>query len=145
MAGTLDGVGDSIDPRGSSGEVATVRKGKPGSGAQLKQRARGKKTTRGKVRSFRIGRRATGTGKLSMSAVQKVLDRATRKIQSCYERAMMKSSKPLSGKIKLRWTIGLNGRVSGVKQVNNSVSPSLEMRDEGCSAPEPPRRGAQWS
>ena len=78
---------------------------------------------RGKVKKFRIGRKVQGQGTLSMTAVQKALDRATRKMQSCYERAMMKSSKPLSGKLKLRWTIKQNGRVAGMKSIQNRVSP----------------------
>ena len=111
--------------RGSAGAVVedSKREDDRQRASEMKPRKRRKGQTRGKAKARLSLHGSAGSGKLSTAYVQKIVDRATRKIQRCYERGMMKSNTHLSGKITLRWTIQLNGGVREVTQVSNSVSP----------------------
>ena len=104
-------VGDSRPARRMSSQKA----------GKLEMRKRHKARRRGRLEHYELGARFKAKA-LSMSAIQRHWTERPGRFSTATS-AMMKSSKGLSGKLKLRWTIRPNGRVFGVKQIDNRVSP----------------------
>ena len=103
--------GERIRVGGGGRGVRT--KGGAGKGVgKLKGRSRGRKI-RGKVKVVRAMARVKGT--LSRAEVLAAINKSYRKIQACYEKALQRGGKKLSGKIKLEWTIKTNGRVRSAR------------------------------
>lgn len=111
--------GGSLNIGGGSGSLNTSG-GLGGSrkAGQLKAK-RVKRRVRGRVKALRSRARITG-GKLSKAEVLKVIRKNSAKLNSCYERQLIKSPN-LSGKLTVSWVIKTNGRVGGVKQLLSSI------------------------
>jgi hypothetical protein len=106
---------------GNGGGVATKGgKAAVGSAGKLKARRKGR-VVRGKVRASKSRARVSGEGELDKAKVYAVIQKATRKIQGCYERALLKKPS-LSGQIKFKWTIMGSGKASGVRVQSSSIS-----------------------
>ncbi len=68
---------------------------------------------------------AIGTGTLSTSKIQRIVQRRKRALQGCYE-SQLKKDNTLKGKIKIRFTIEPSGRVSSSKAIQNTMgSPAV--------------------
>ena len=65
---------------------------------------------------------ATGPGKLSPEAIQRVMQRHVGAIRACYEKALAKDP-TLEGRVTVRFTIGKDGSVTEVRDV------ALRMKD----------------
>lgn len=113
VGGTLQtGSGGTLD---TSGGLTGSR-----SAGQL-QAKRVRRTVKGRPKVKAIKSRSSITGgSLSQAEISKVIQKHFTQITNCYERAIQKSP-DLSGKLTVKWVIGTDGRVSGVKQVLSSV------------------------
>ncbi len=67
-----------------------------------------------------------GTGRIDRKALTDTVRRRVRSIRSCYERGL-KRQPDLSGKLTLRFTVGVVGRVTAVKTLADTLG-SAEVR-----------------
>jgi len=105
------GTGGGGDIGTLGGQVAAKDAGK------LKSTRKGGKT-RGRVKGIKALTKVQGN--LSKGEVLAVINRNMHKIQRCYEKALI--SKPnLSGKVEFEWTIKVNGSVTGVRRLGNTL------------------------
>lgn len=80
--------------------------------------AMGTGRVRGRVRNVSALTRVQGS--LSRGEIQQVVNRASGRIQRCYERGL--ASQPnLSGRVVYSWTIAANGRASGVRKASGGL------------------------
>jgi len=61
-----------------------------------------------------------GTGVLDLNALEQNLKRYTRQIKQCYETAMLKQGRPMSGRVSLRFQITAQGRTANIL-VNSQI------------------------
>lgn len=106
------GTGGGGDIGTLGGQVASKDAGK------LKSSRKGGGATRGRVKGIKALTKVQGN--LSKGEVLGVINRNMHKIQRCYEKALI--SKPnLSGKVEFEWTIKVNGSVTGVRRLGNTL------------------------
>ncbi len=99
--------------------VATKGRGVAGKAGKVIARKGRNKVVRGKVRPSK--HMAKVKGSLSKAEVYDAIQRRARKIQGCYERALLR--KPtLAGKISFSWTITMSGGVSGLRVKSSTIA-----------------------
>jgi hypothetical protein len=57
----------------------------------------------------------------SREAIRKVVLQHSSQIRLCYEREMLRASRPMEGRLVLRWLIGAGGKVVGLEVVKDTV------------------------
>lgn len=105
------GTGGGGDIGTLGGQVASKDAGK------LKSTRKGGKT-RGRVKGIKALTKVQGN--LSKGEVLGVINRNMHKIQRCYEKALIQKPN-LSGKVEFEWTIKVNGSVTGVRRLGNTL------------------------
>jgi hypothetical protein len=61
------------------------------------------------------------TRQISREAIRKVVMKGSRGVRLCYERELISSTRPLEGRLLLRWSIDLAGRAQGITIVKDAL------------------------
>ncbi|MFT5430954.1 MAG: hypothetical protein ACI9OJ_001633 [Myxococcota bacterium] len=81
----------------------------------------------GKKRATRVGRIKIGSGRKTgfckKGDIARVVRRRANSIRACYERRLQVKA-GLQGKLTVRWTIGMNGSVTGASSASNTLGDS---------------------